>query len=493
MPMTLKDYERVKIAGILTVASPLCIGSGTAGAIESDAGQSEYLEICTGHGGNPYIPASSLRGLLADLGRTWLEEAEHIDLFGTARSDTGKTGALRVYDAPLDEPAQDEVQDLEQPERLAGKAHQALRTRIALDPVTGTAQDQHLFNFASVPQGKRFCCTLELDRVNAADVKNLLGLLGLLDGAGRKSRLGKGANRLEGRVRWEGAIATGLTPKGLADWLCRDQADAPLNYATLALEGNRFASNEAGVLHIPFLLRPQGPLLVDPLRFPPNQDEDGKAKEPGMRFRRTAGGRLLLPAASLRGLLRGHCRKILMTLLVDKIADIQPPYDEAQRIADELLGDLFGHTGKRGAVAISDAVDPAEASAAHLQTFNAIDRFTGGVAKGALYTVEAAGAECLEGEMYIDTRRLREPQSRWWQGLLLLALRDGMEGDFAVGWGKAKGYGVVTVGVRAQGTDWNDWPSLMQAHGGPVREAVQALQDALAARIDQLRPEEVLP
>lgn len=43
------------------------------------------------------------------------------------------------------------------------------------------------------------------------------------------------------------------------------------------------------------------------------------------------------------------------------------------------------------------------------------------------------------------------PSGDWWRGLLLLVLRDAIEGDLAIGWGKARGYGAFKVEV-----DWEE-------------------------------------
>lgn len=474
MPVKFPTYERVRLEGVIETVTPLCIGSGTS-VTEDDR---EILQICADRDGNPYLPATSLRGLLSALAKARLDERAREKLFGTARDKEGRMGALRVYDARLDNPNEDKIEDYEQPERNDPEKkhpHQARRARAAIDPITGTAKDQHLYNFYSVPAGKSFSCTLELDRVDHAEVSALLGLLALLDGQTPEARLGKGATRLEGRIRWKSGKTGVLTQENLSRWLLNGRiGDAP-EYMPLKIAGSAFNAVENRLIHVPYALYPQGPLLVDTVHVAPRKDKkDDEENTPGMRYRRDAQGRVLLSASSLRGMLRGHCRKILMTLLAHKITGSAPPYCVANKIADEMCDLLFGHTGRRGAIILSDAA--AQNSVPHRQTFNAIDRFTGGVAKGALYTVEAATAKRLSGDIYIDGAKL---QGEWWQGLLLLALRDGMEGDFAVGWGKAKGYGAVTVSIRETET----WDALMHDRGGEIRKAVQALHQELESRI----------
>ena len=63
------EYERVQITGRLKCLSPLSIGTGAMpDDITGREGQhGNYLDICTHPDGTPFIPGTSLRGLLSAL------------------------------------------------------------------------------------------------------------------------------------------------------------------------------------------------------------------------------------------------------------------------------------------------------------------------------------------------------------------------------------------------------------------------------------------
>ena len=52
----------------------------------------------------------------------------------------------------------------------------------------------------------------------------------------------------------------------------------------------------------------------------------------------------------------------------------------------------------------------------------------------------------------------------WALGLLSYLLRDAMEGDLSIGWGRARGFGALRLGVTLpDGPALDDWGQLLQA------------------------------
>jgi len=104
--------------------------------------------------------------------------------------------------------------------------------------------------------------------------------------------------------------------------------------------------------------------------------------------------------------------------------------------------------GVRSAIRIADAAvrDPVEVRRTHI----AIDRFTGGVLPGALYTMEAleSGTFTVEVERLtaLDARRLDEIRA-----VFRLVLEDLQDGIIGIGGGVARGYGSVSVGLSEAG------------------------------------------
>jgi len=454
------DYERVRIQGRLACLSPLSIGNGgMPAAIEDrESRPGNRLDICAHPDGTPYIPATSLRGLLrALLGEGEAHRDDHRDLFGEMRggrrgkNDESKASRLRVFDADLCE------------------SDKAYRTRTAIDPVTGTAKDNCLYQLVQIPAGGQFRCEFELERVNRDHVKTFLGLLNTLDENNPKARLGRGGNKAEGRVRWALGKVETLRPADLAAWLAGAKpglAECCRNETKVFDRASLDLPDEKGrYLKLQLQIKPKGWLLVDAEEA--KESVNGQERKLARCRLETRAGKtcLIAPASSLRGLLRGHCRKILMTLLAAKLRE-SPPYATARTCADTLINDLFGHQRKASAVSLEDAVGHNVQT--HRQTFNAVDRFTGGVLDSALYTVEAAWQGSLDTRLRIDTHRIKTPGD-WWKGLLVLALRDAMEGDLALGWGKAKGYGAFTLAIRWEGQKdyWAEWDKLREAPGLP--------------------------
>jgi len=442
------DYtiERAIITGCIETRSRLRIGSGFAAHPESgdrEAAEGARLTLCHDAGGAPYIPASSLRGFLRRRAekRDAIDAATREQIFGGPRGERkddaskppGGPGALRIYDARLD--------DLD---GAAGAA--SAETRIAIDPVTGTVRDRFLFTEEVAPAGSRFRYRLELDRISETDLEAVIELLSSMDG-GPSSGIGAGRSRLRGRLALTGPIELRTLSRDdyrrwlhrnlpLAEYFREDYRD-PAPAERSSLEGDAIRL----VLHI----RPRSPLLVSIAK---EETIDGQQ----VRVCQTEEGRVFVPAASLRGMLRAQARRILLTMLANRAestagADGEPPdLDALRAIADAMIAQVFGGTDAIAALWVSDAVGGNAERDAHPQYFNAIDRFTGGVANQCLYQVRAATPEMLPFTLLLRPALL---QAGWALGLLCYLLRDALEGDLSLGWGRSRGFGQIHI-VQAE-------------------------------------------
>jgi len=418
------DYLRARISFQLRTLSPLHCGDGGAVATaESDwrdaKGREGHINtVCRGHLG-PYIPASTLRGSLRE------RCPDPALLFGTAHGDQGTAGALRVYDAFLSRAAAPSGDGY-----WNAQSKTTLRDGVSIDPVTGTAASGRLFAFEIVPEGSLFDIEIEADRITQAGLADLLGLIQGWDGTAAAA-LGKGRSRGWGLVALNGTPELeALTDTDLRAWLARP-ASAPLKPRTTAAPAAG-PKPPVAVQSIQIRLEPSGPLLVnEPGRVRPRSDDE---HEPALEFMRNAKGAPLVPGSTLRGALRGRARRILATI-AHQACSAHP--EAAGKAADGLIDLLFGTEGRRSALWIGDALAGTHKS--HVQHFNAVDRFTGGVAPGALYAVTAADCPALEVTATLDLMRL--PKGDWWRGLLLFLARDLIEGDLAIGWGKSRGFG----------------------------------------------------
>ena len=114
-----------------------------------------------------------------------------------------------------------------------------------------------------------------------------------------------------------------------------------------------------------------------------------------MRTDTAQGERLVLPGSSVRGALRSRASRIARTILAARRAPVEDWSDtdvHAQLAGDPVLvRDLFGSTEQHGALTVLDTL--AVPGSSRLIPHNAGDRWTGGVAGGALYGEEVHDAQ----------------------------------------------------------------------------------------------------
>jgi len=450
-----RTFERVSITGTLLCLSDLHVGNGEEKPVpepsKKNAAPPLYSAVCLDVNGRPYIPGATLRGFLNQT--LWVKARDrHEKIFGTARkardggnsAEVGNAGAVRVYDA-----------------RAIGGS-EGWRSRIANDPVTGTAKEGRLFNEAVVLAGSRFRVHLELHgRINGIGVDDVAAVLWALSRLGDSGgALGGGKGHGRGRLRWrldpQGVMC--LSRDALRDWLLGEGSLAQ-RYEPVDVEP---WAQEPANCRYRLRLRPSSPLLV---RDPKVGAHEEKAEgEPDFTFMRR-GSRVLVPGSTLRGMIRARCRRLILSLIAELNSMTEA---EFRNQADKLTDEIFGGKARAGWVRASDAighfktidqrspsgmanngnsVPTGHRDALHRQWFNAVDRFTGGVKGGALYQVEAVWPDSLRCVIHLNPKIMDEP-NRWMLGLLTLVLRDAMEGDLALGWGKGRGYGAFKAEIR---------------------------------------------
>lgn len=444
-------YLRATVSGILTCMSDLHVGAGETlpwkerkehlsrerKAPEWDT-DPEYHAVCWSED-RPYLPASTLRGALrAQLA----DDTRWRDcLFGR----TDRAGAVRMENAFLAEGDQERE---ELPPYFDQQRKTAAHHGIELDPLTGTVRNGRLFSHEVVPAGSRFRLKMTLERCNDETLQALLALLQHWDGT-LCSALGAKRGKGWGCVRWDSETVEVrvLTESQVLGWL-----DAPLEQP-LGL-GEWPGSADPAPLQkrqrpdpVQYALIFDGPALVGEPGY-----RKAKTHSPDQEYSRCArDGSMMIPGRSLVGMLRGRARRILAS-----IAHLHygAAPDHAVDMAERLIGEVFGDTGQRGALWVGDAVADADAEA-KVQYFNAIDRFTGGTADGLLYQANAGVDVAYRGSLLLEAERLqnniRGEHPNWWKGLLLYLARDALDGELAVGWGKAKGYGAL----RQVRLEWN--------------------------------------
>ena len=94
------------------------------------------------------------------------------------------------------------------------------------------------------------------------------------------------------------------------------------------------------------------------------------------------------------------------------------------------------------------------------QEFVAIDRFTGGGAPQLKFNATSRYQPILKGQLSIDLARLAYADAGGWAiALLVLVLRDLVEGDIRLGFGSAKGFGALHAELQDISIPaWKDIP-----------------------------------
>ncbi len=177
-----------------------------------------------------------------------------------------------------------------------------------------------------------------------------------------------------------------------------------------------------------------------------------------MRTDTAQGERLVLPGSSVRGALRSRASRIARTILAARCAPVEDWSDtdvHAQLAGDPVLvRDLFGSTEQHGALTVLDTL--AVPGSSRLIPHNAGDRWTGGVAGGALYGEEVHDAQW--GEMTLELNpssfspRADADRRRAAWCLLGLVLAELAAGALPLGSRGTRGLGQVEVtGIRVEG------------------------------------------
>lgn len=447
--ITRADYLRVRITVALKTESILHCGDGgfmpvsdwQSAKTKGDKGQINTL--CKDKDCKPYIPASTLRGSL----REACPDPE--SLFGMAHGNEGQMGKVRIYDACQTKEAKP-TGDL----YWNAKTTTTLRDGVSIDPLTNTAAENRLFVHEVVPQGTIFQLHLEADYLSQEELEMILMLLNGWQGE-MSSSLGKGRSKGWGQISLNSQpIVEVMNTETINQWMQNGTTPTPpmeqLDVACTA------AIAAAKIKKITFKLYPQSPLLINDHALV-KEKKNKKDHQPSHEYMRTEDDRAIIPGSSLRGAIRAHMQRILATIAHQHYNIAAPA---ARQLVTPLLNKFFGTEQKRSLLWINDAI--ASDTWPHEQTFNAVDRFTGGVAAGALYSVVAAECKVLEGSCTLDCHPQRKPEGEWWKGALLLLIRDILEEDMPVGWGKSRGYGRIELSLTPEeGGAINDFPALM--------------------------------
>lgn len=407
-----------------------------------------------------------------------------------------------------------------------------LRDSVAIDAKTRTAREQAKFDHEVIVGGTTFRARLLLEtRAEQAEFGPLqrAALNLLLDALEQgEVRLGARARSGFGGVKASGCVVRELD---LQAWL--NDADLDLVPAAGVQERagltppGQPAPSEEQQRRIEQLLRPlydlatltvafrlRGPLLIRSAldaKAPDAKVPDAKApdaKAPDAVHLRS-GGEPVVSGPTLRGVLRGAAQRVALTLS-DRQRERNPSV--AAGLAGRLVDDLFGPELKgmaegkvkprAGLIAVDEAV--LQASLDYEQVRIRIDRFTGGVLGGFLFSERPAYPRDDEQPNFTLRLRVREWKAEH-LGLVLQVIKDLWLGTLALGGGANVGRGtlegrwarleLVSRGSEPDVLEWEAAADEQEAAAGHVRftrgsvERFKKFEQALIERLGGERGE----
>lgn len=472
---------RLTITGLLIADSPIHVGGGTGVEIDRP---------CVVDGAGRWIvPGTSLAGILRDrlpseyAGKDWwgdaadsheeaerdaVERGEKADRDADTKVSNGGHGASRIIVDDAVGPRPGDV----------GVPLSQTDYHVSIDGRWGTARPGSLFSIESVPVGTRFEFRCTIDPPSSADlgdqVRMASQIVELLTGGltvGARGGSGQGRVRLidervtERRRGSRDDLRALMEGAGTA----RDRVERTIKLPPVA--------SPAGQLGDSWCLGVQalGPVLV--AEHPPGTGFDvvPRTHRVGDRVH------LIIPGSSMRGVLRAHATRIVRTAVSGRS---DGDGSDGNPTPNALLELLFGSTKRRGSLEVRDLLSLRSWSASEwnallrsdregrteaLRSTNssvdeggnrrtllivgdhvAIDRWTGGARKGALYSVLEPWLSGTEDWAPLHIRfswRSIESNAleRAARCLITLVLQDFADGRLGVGYGTTKGYGHVTT------------------------------------------------
>jgi len=407
--------------------------------------------------GVPLLPGTSLAGALrshlADVlgGYRSSEQQEVEELFGTARSPKRQEPTAPFEGAPSDDAgSQSLLIVFDSLGTLPDGAAPEIRDGVAIDPATGTAEAHKKFDFEILPAGTCFPVRVELIVGDLKKEAQLLVLLvTALNGLG-EGDIGLGMRRSRGLGAisvhdWKAVRHDLATPQGWLCWLTSDHekpigdhvpghgsAAEAIRAAFPNLKIEKFADRRRRLL-VDLKLDLAGDLLV--------RSPAADAGAPDVVHLHSA-GKPVLPGTGLAGALRAQALRIARL-----VRESQGDWD---KFVDRLFGprlereDANSQGGQAMASRLRISESFIENGEGRRQTRIAIDRFTGGVVRGALFDEQVLAGGNLKVRL-----ELRDPADAE-TGLLLLLLKDLLSGDIPVGGAVSVGRGVLRGTARVR-------------------------------------------
>ena len=438
-------FTRYELTIPVELTSELHIGG--VDAVPDRDGEGTVIRFCRNGLDEPTIPGRSIRGAVraaCDVARQALEEAgdpatqdggafskdNWISLWGDDTDYTGKSANDRGLPSDASLPIRKsaltfhavsfpQYKDID-----SGESPLPRRHGVGIDRTTGAASDGALYEHEFLPRGTRFTIRITAEGrdgekmrrdqsegipepASSESVKKLLEFIVdvLTSGAiclGGRTGSGQGTIQvIEPKLRRTAKTTdagTPAEPADVLDALIGEDAEG----TSLPLELGGWTLDEPARITIDWW-SPTGIFIAEDEKLTKQRKaaKEDENKEKGTNeevheviyplrdpSEEWENAQLLIPGTSIRGALRSRASRIARTVLAAKNElSTFASHDLHEQIAAEpnLVRYMFGSTEYRGAVTVHDCLSTKRGKRIEV-THNAIDRWTGGVIDGGLFT-----------------------------------------------------------------------------------------------------------
>ena len=393
----------VQVEGVLSLKTPLLIGAGKEKDNTTD------IHVLRNKKGQPFIPGTSLVGVLRHLADNWDKTATQL-LFGYSddRRGEGVQSAICIDDILLE------------------NAYITVRDGVSIDEYTGVAKDKAKYDYEVVERGAHgtFTMTWQLRQKVVDDLPKWKAFLDdLVKQLAYGVRIGAMTAKGFGRVNLENAKIK------LYDFSQYDDVKAWHTHkppkTSYDVKAKERLGDQPFVIEADFALKTS--LLV---RSRDVSDADRNAKIDVVPM--MSGKDYLIPGPSVKGVLRHQAAHILRVL------------EKSPALLDGLMG-YSRDDGKKqkSRFQVDEVYISPDHVAAVKQTRNAIDRFTGSTMDSKLFAEKPLWQKD-KTRSAVTIRFAIEDCQDWEAGLALFLLKDLWTGQVALGGDKSVGRGYLT-------------------------------------------------
>lgn len=418
-----KIMGRYTLTGTVKLVSSLIIRAGVYNDILNDTVDDI---VVTYHDGQPFIPGTSLAGVLRQTIQDILSDADNV-LFGSIDEHKGTQSALQINDIPLK------------------NTNISVRDGICIDDVLGVTKDGAKYDFEVIESGAygtlRIDCVVRECHQNQVDIiEEALKILANL----LKNGISIGARTVNGfgRIASEDISLEHYDftkPESVQDWLLRKSG------ATITIPEAPIVAKRDLIINMDCYL--EDTILIKSI-FEAGWEDKSLT--------------LFIPGTSVKGVLHHQCVRILNVL------------ERGSTMTDKLFGYSNDKTKKshKGRVLVNEVYFGTTYTQEEQHRIR-VDRFTGGVMNGALFTdhpLRNTKGEKLTFPLHIRIKDCTDSEA----GLAMLLVKDLMTGQVTMGANRTIGCGRIRG--NSVTIHYNDESYVIDASGKVITGQVETLE-----------------